>query len=183
MKMIVVSSDSKGGEMYRHIIERNVEDLALGSSVEGIAVLIKPELPLFVIKVRYRERESKNKLGELAKIEQRSGNVRVVLEDEIDLGDALKTLWSTYGRDRVEQFGRTEIVVKGADPDSLRELKIRKERVSVSEKVNELVNRVIPEGLRVRNAMKEGDLLIVMAAEDPIPEDWKRMAADLAVDT
>jgi putative methanogenesis marker protein 17 len=109
--------------------------------------------------------------------------VRVVLEDEIDLGDALKTLWSTYGRDRVEQSGRTEIVVKGADPDSLRELKIRKERVSVSEKVNELVNRVIPEGLRVRNAMKEGDLLIVMAAEDPIPEDWKRMAADLAVDT
>lgn len=183
MKMIVVSSDSKGGEMYRHIIERNVEDLALGSSVEGIAVLIKPELPLFVIKVRYRECESKNKLGELAKIEQRSGNVRVVLEDEIDLGDALKTLWSTYGRDRVEQSGRTEIVVKGADPDSLRELKIRKERVSVSEKVNELVNRVIPEGLRVRNAMKEGELLIVMAAEDPIPEDWKRMAADLAVDT
>ena len=182
MKIIVSSSDSKGGEMYRHIIERNVEDLALGSSILGIAVLIKPELPLFVIKVRYRERESKNKLGELARLEHKSGNVRVVLEDEIDLGDALKTLWSTYGRDKVEQSGRTEIVVKGADPDSLRELKIRKERVSVSEKVNELVNRVIPEGFRVRHAMKEGDLLTVIAAEDPIPEDWKRMAADLAVD-
>lgn len=182
MKIVVVSSDTMGGEIYRHIIERNVEDLALGSSVIGIAVLIKPELPLFVMKVRYKEHESKNKLGELARIEPRAGSARVILEDEIDLGDALRTLWSTYGRDMVEQSGRTEILVRGAEPESLKELKIRKERVSVSEKVNELVNRVIPEGFRVRHMIREGDLLMVMAAEDPIKDDWKKMAADLAVD-
>ncbi|MDH5811041.1 MAG: methanogenesis marker 17 protein [Candidatus Verstraetearchaeota archaeon] len=182
MKIVVVSSDNTGGEMYRHIVERNVEDLALGNSVTGIAVLIKPEFPLFVMKVKYREREIKNKIGELARIEARSGSVRVILEDEIDLGDALRSLWSTYGRDKVEQSGRTEIVVRGAEPESLKELKIKKERVSVSDKVNELVNRVIPEGFRVRHVIKEGDLLTVMAAEDPIREDWKKMAADLAVD-
>ncbi|MCX8181968.1 MAG: methanogenesis marker 17 protein [Candidatus Methanomethyliaceae archaeon] len=181
MKIAVVSSDIRGGEMYRHIIERNVEDMALGSSVTGFAVMIKPEIPLFVIKVRYKERESKNKLGELARIEPRSGSTRVILEDEIDLGDALKTLWSTYGRDKVEQSGRTEIVVRGVEPESLRELRIRKERVSVSEKINELVNRVIPEGFRIRYVIREGDLLTVIAAEDPIKDEWKKMAADLVV--
>jgi len=182
VRILVISSDRRGGEMYRHIIERNVEDLALGSSVVGIAVIIRPEFPLFLIKVKYKEHESKNKLGEIARIEARSGNVRIILEDEMDLGDALKTLWSTFGRDRVEQTGRTEIVVRGAEPESLREIKIRKEKISVSERVNELVNRIIPEGFRVRHANREGETLTVIAAEDPIRDEWKRMGADLAVE-
>ncbi|MGC8935829.1 MAG: methanogenesis marker 17 protein [Candidatus Methanomethylicaceae archaeon] len=175
------STDEKGGEMYRHIVERSVEDLALGSSVVGVSLMIKPEIPLFIIKVMYKEREVKNKLGDLARIEPRSGNVRVILKDEIDLGDALKSLWSAYGRDKVEQSGRTEIMVKGVEPENLSELKIRKERVSISEKVNELVNRIIPEGFRVRHALRDQNTLTVIAAEDPIKEEWKRLAEDLTV--
>lgn len=167
--------------MYRHIVERSVEDLALGSSVVGVSLMIKPEIPLFIIKVMYKEREIKNKLGDLARIESRSGNVRVILEDEIDLGDALKSLWSEYGRDKVEQSGRTEIIVKGVEPENLRELKIRKERVSISEKVNELVNRIIPEGFRVRYALRDQNILTVIATEDPIREEWKKLAEELAV--
>ncbi len=168
--------------MYRHIIERSIEDLALGSSIVGVVVLIRPKIPLFVIKIKYRERESKNLLGDLAKIEPRSGSVRIILEDEIDLGDALKSLWSAYGRDRVEQAGRTEIVVKGVEPESLKGLKIREERISISERVNELVSRIIPEGFRIRDSIKEKNSLTLIAAEDPIEEGWKKVASDLVVD-
>lgn len=168
--------------MYRHIIERSIEDLALGNSIVGVAVLIRPEIPLFIIKIKYRERESKNLLGDLAKIEPRSGSVRIILQDEIDLGDALKSLWSAYGRDRVEQAGRMEIVVRGVEPESLKRLKIREERISISERVNELVNKIIPEGFRIRRSTKEKDSLTVIAAEDPIEEGWKRVASDLVVD-
>ncbi len=87
--------------MYRHIVERSVEDLALGSSIVGVSLMIKPEIPLFIIKVMYKEREVKNKLGDLARIEPRSGNVRVILKDEIDLGRAQKLverIWKGQGR-------------------------------------------------------------------------------------
>ncbi len=90
-------------------------------------------------------------------------------------------MWSAYGRDKVEQSGRTEIMVKGVEPENLSELKIRKERVSISEKVNELVNRIIPEGFRVRHALRDQNTLTVIAAEDPIKEEWKRLAEDLTV--
>lgn len=168
--------------MYRRIVERSIEDLALGGSLVGVSVLIRPEIPIFIIKVKYRERESKNLLGDLARIEAGTGSVRVILEDEIDLGDALRSLWNTFGRDKVEQVGRTEILVRGIDSESLRNLKVREKKVRISEKVNEVVNRIIPEGFRVRYSIKDEESLTVIAAEDPIGEDWSRIAADMVVD-
>ncbi|MGQ9759779.1 MAG: methanogenesis marker 17 protein [Candidatus Methanomethylicaceae archaeon] len=181
MKLIIDSTDKKGGELYRRIVERSIEDLALGGSIVGVSVLIRPEIPLFVIKIKYRERESKNLLGDLARIETRVGSVKLILEDEIDLGDVLRSLWSTFGRDKVEQVGRMEVVVKGVEPESLKVLKIREARISVTEKVNEVVNRIIPEGFRVRVSIKDEECLTVIAAEDPLKEEWERIAASLEV--
>ena len=48
-----------------------------------------------------------------------------------------------------------------------------------SAKVNELASRIIPEGFRVRNATKGNGVMTFIAAEDPMKEEWKQIAASM----
>jgi putative methanogenesis marker protein 17 len=175
------SDDKKGGELYEFIARRSVEDLALGGSVQNVHILIKTSIPLFIMKIKYREAVGKNMLGELSTITEGENGSKVTLESEIDQGDALKTLWSTFGRDKVEQAGRMDILVSGVKPKELEDIKIRDKAVDVSVKINELAVRVIPEGLRIRNIKKEEGCMTFVAAEDPIKEEWKELASGLEV--
>lgn len=178
----VDSDDKRGGELYEFITRKSVDDLALGGSVQAISILIKTGIPLFIIKIKYREAVGRNTLGELSQIVERENGSKVILESEIDLGDALKTLWSIFGRDKVEQAGRSEILVSGVNPGKLADIKIRDKAVNVSVKINELAARVIPEGLRVRHIEKEEGCMTFVAAEDPIKEEWKELASGLEVE-
>ncbi|MEM2177679.1 MAG: methanogenesis marker 17 protein [Candidatus Methanomethylicaceae archaeon] len=182
MKLVIDSSDKKGGEVYRHIIERSIEDLALGGSIKWIYAYIRPEIPLFIIKINYREYERKNILKDLAKFEVKSNAIKIILNNELDLSDALRALWSEIGRDRVEQIGRQEILVKNTDLEILKNLKIRERTISISDKIIELITRILPEGFRIRHFIKENDVLIVLASEDPIKKDWIDMALGMIVD-
>uniref|UniRef100_A0A7C3J3M9 Methanogenesis marker 17 protein n=1 Tax=Candidatus Methanomethylicus mesodigestus TaxID=1867258 RepID=A0A7C3J3M9_9CREN len=176
INIIVDSSDKVGGDQYKYIAEKSVEDLGIGGSVETIALYIRPEIPLFIISIRYRDFRGKNTIGELASIDARTGSVRIRLDSEIDLGDALKVLWSEYGRERVEQAGRMEIVVQGVEPEEVQRIKIREKAVDISSRISELSSRIIPEGFRVRSVKTGENILTVIAAEDPIKEEWKAEA-------
>jgi len=177
----VDSDDKKGGELYELLARRSVEDLALTGSVLAMKLYIRSDIPLFIIKIKYREAVGKNTLHELAQIVEREKGVKVMLESEIDLGDALKTLWSTFGRDNVEQAGRTDIIVNGVTSKDLENIKIRDKAVDVSVRINELASRIIPEGLRIRHVTKEDGLMTFVSAEDPIKEEWKKIASEIEV--
>lgn len=172
MKIVVDSTDKVGGELYEYIARRSTEDLALGGAILCLAMYMRSEIPLFVIKIRYREATGRNTLGEISRIEEKENGSKVNLESEVDLGDALKTLWNVYGRDKVEQAGRMAIMVMGAKPTDLKKLKVREGTVDMSAKISELAARVIPEGLRVRSIRKEPGLMTFVAAEDPMQDDW-----------
>ena len=182
MITIVADSDEKlGGEQYEYIARRGVEELALGGSVLGIKMYMRTSIPLFIIKIRYREFVGKDTIGELARVEERENGIKIILETEIDLGDTLKTLWNVFGRDTVEQAGRLEIVVTGAKADEIKEVKIRDRKVDVSVRINELAARIIPEGLRVRSVIKGEGFMTFIAAEDPIKEEWRQIASVMEV--
>jgi putative methanogenesis marker protein 17 len=163
-------------------VERSIEDLGLSGSIEEIRLFIRPEDPVFIINIRYREYVGRNTLGELASVDDRASGAKITLDSEIDLGDALKTLWTMYGRDKVEQAGRMDIMVSGIDSESLKKIKIREKAVDVGERVNELAARIIPEGFRVRVVTKVKNMMTFIAAEDPIREDWRKIAARLEAD-
>lgn len=178
----VDSDDKKGGELYELLARRTVEDLALTGSVLAMRLYIRPDVPLFIIKIKFREFVGRNTLGELSRIVERENGVKVTLESEIDLGDALKALWSTFGRDKVEQGGRLDILMTGVTAEQLKDIKIRDKAIDVSVRINELASRIIPEGLRVRYVAKEEGVMTFVAAEDPIKEEWKRTASEIKVD-
>ncbi|MCS7097953.1 MAG: methanogenesis marker 17 protein [Candidatus Methanomethyliaceae archaeon] len=173
------SSDKKGGERYRHLIERAVEDLALGGSIKWLYAYIRPEIPLFIISISYREFERKNVLKDLAKFEVRSDSIKISLDNELDLADALRALWSELGRDKIEQIGRNDILVKGVDLEYLKEIKIREKAISVTEKITELISRILPEGFKIRRSMKRDEIIIIIASEDPIKEEWIKKAMEM----
>lgn len=175
MRILVDSTDKAGGELYEYIARRSTEDLALGGSILCLAMYMRSEIPLFIIKIWYREAEGKNTLGEISRIEEKENGSKVSLQSEVDLGDSLKALWSTYGRDKVEQAGRMEIIVLGVKPPELRKLKIRDRTVDMSAKVSELATRIIPEGFRVKAISKEPGLMTVVAAEDPMQDEWTKI--------
>ncbi len=176
MQTTVDCTDRSGGEQYKYIAEKSVEDLGLTGTVEGIWMYIRPEEPLFIISIKYKEFVGKNTIGELGSVQSRAEGVKITLFSEVDVGDALKTLWGTYGRDRVEQGGRMEIRVDGVEAEEVKDIKIRDKPIDVGSKVNELALRIVPEGFRVRHVTKKGGEITIVAAEDPIKEEWKRQS-------
>ena len=179
INITVESTDKTGGDQYRYIVEKSIEDLGLSGSIEEIRLFIRPEDPVFIISIRYREYIGRNTIGELASVDERASGVKITLDSEIDLGDALKTLWTLFGRDMVEQVGRMDIMVSGADPETLKKIKIYEKAVNVGRRVNELAARIIPEGFRIRIVTKGKNIMTFIAAEDPIKDDWRKIAARL----
>jgi putative methanogenesis marker protein 17 len=140
------------------------------------------EIPLCIMKVSYKEIKRRNLLKDLARFEERANTIKIILENEIDVTDALRVLWSKFGRDKVEQIGRFEILLRNIDINEIKEIKIREKEVDISERIIELVNRVLPEGFRIRHTIKEKDILTVIASEDPIKEEWIKKAHEIKVE-
>jgi putative methanogenesis marker protein 17 len=164
------------------IIEQSIEDLILGGNINWIYLHLDLEIPLVILKINYKELERKNLLKDLARFEEVANNTKIILKNEIDITDALRALWSRFGRDKVEQIGRLEILARNIDINEIKEIKIREKEIDISERIIELINRILPEGFRVRHTIKEGDMLIVIASEDPIKEEWIRKAHEIKVE-
>jgi putative methanogenesis marker protein 17 len=164
------------------IIEQSIEDLILGGNINWIYLYLDLEIPLVILKINYKELERKNLLKDLARFEEVANNTKIILKNEIDVTDALRALWSRFGRDKVEQIGRLEILARNIDINEIKEIKIREKEIDISERIIELINRILPEGFRVRHTIKEGDMLIVIASEDPIKEEWIRKAHEIKVE-
>jgi len=182
MKIKVDCTEKTGGDQYKYIVEKSIEDLGLGGNIDEVRLFIRLEDPVFILSIRFKEYIGRNTISELGSVDMRSGGVRITLDSEVDLGDTLKTLWTMYGRDKVEQAGRMEIMVNDVEPEVVKSIKIREKAIDISAKVNELASRIIPEGFRVRNATKGNGVMTFIAAEDPMKEEWKQIAASMEAD-
>ncbi len=140
------------------------------------------EIPLIILRISYKELERKNLLKDLARFEEEVNTTKIILRNEIDITDALRILWSKFGRDKVEQISRFEILVRNIDINEIKEIKIREKEIDISERIMELINRILPEGFRVRHTIKKENMLIVIASEDPIKEEWIKKAHEIKVE-
>ena len=140
------------------------------------------EIPLIILRISYKELERKNLLKDLARFEEEVNTTKIILRNEIDITDALRILWSKFGRDKVEQISRFEILVRDIDINEIKEIKIREREIDISERIIELINRILPEGFRVRHTIKKENMLIVIASEDPIKEEWIKKAHEIKVE-
>lgn len=164
---VVTGTDEYGNDAYRRLYEEIMYDIGKIAAVERSRLVLKPEVPLFIISVKMRARPSAKTVGAVANTRAEKGVVYVSISDELYAPGTLTALWQRYGRDSVQQLDRLEISVRG--PETSKEVDdIPVE--STEEPVREILGalwRVLPEGIRVRRT-REGDGVVSVVATEEI---------------
>jgi putative methanogenesis marker protein 17 len=110
MNIQVEGSEEYGNEVYVELFERILIDLGLTNRVEGAKLLIYPEKHLFIVTVRMRQARTTVKVNEVADVSDREGNAFLVIRNESYAPALLALLWKQFGRERIEQLSRLEIL-------------------------------------------------------------------------
>ena len=163
---VVTGTDGYGNDAYRRLYEEIMYDIGKIAAVERSRLILRPEVPLFIISVKMRARPAAKTIGAVASTRAEKGMVYVSISDEMYAPGTLNALWQRYGRDNVQQLDRLDISVRG--PDTSREVDdIPVE--STEEPVREILGalwRVLPEGIRVRRTKEGNGVITVVATEE-----------------
>lgn len=146
-------------------------DIGKIASVQRSCLVLKPEVPLFIISLEMRAKPAAKTIGDVASTRSEGGVIYVSIADEMYAPGILTGLWDRYGRDNVQQLERLEISVRGpktsAEVDGI-------QVESSEEPVKEVLGalwRVFPEGIRVRRSLESGGVITVVATEEiMVPE-------------
>ncbi len=164
---VASGTDAYGCEAYRRLYEEIMYDVGKIASVERSCLVLKPEIPLFIVSVKMRAKPAAKNIGAVANTRAEKGIVYVSISDEVYAPGTLSALWLKYGRDNVQQLDRLEISVRG--PNSSAEvdaLSVESSEQPVREVLGALA-RILPEGIRVRRTL-EGDGVVSVGATEEI---------------
>ena len=100
---IVSGPDQYGNDKYKLLYEEIMYDIGKLAMLDRSYLLLKPEVPLFVISIRLKARPAAKKIGDVAMTRAERGNVYVSISDEMYAPGTLQSLWKAYGRDNVQQ--------------------------------------------------------------------------------
>ncbi len=176
MNIKVEGSERYGNEEYARLFERILIDLGLTNRVEAARMIIKPEAPLFLVSIRTRQARSTVKVKEITStLEQRGADTYMVISEESYAPALLAMLWKMYGRERIEQITRLEILVKGIKVAELEGLELNPGH-ELKKDVLDAVWRLLPEGFKVRHNLFSDTVLTIAATEHVMEPDWIALA-------
>lgn len=162
----VTGTDQFGNDAYKLLYQEIMYDIGKLASVERSTIVLKPEVPLFIISVKMKARPSARKIGDIAATRAEKGAVYVSISDEMYAPGTLARLWEEYGRDNVQQTDRLDITVRGADTSAeVDALEVESSEQPVREILGALW-RVLPEGIRVRREFENQGVITVVATEE-----------------
>jgi putative methanogenesis marker protein 17 len=177
MELTVEGPEEYANQSYSTLFERILVDVGLTTSIEGVHMVIRPQDPVFIISIRARRTSSLTPIKEIAVVEAKEGNAILGITDEHFAPRLLALLWRTYGRDRVMQLNRSEIIVTGVG-EEVGELTLDPEE-ELRKRLLDIIWRLLPEGLKIRHEMVTGDILTVAATEHGMKKDFVAMAEDI----
>ena len=173
---VAVGTDEYGCEAYRRLYEEIMYDIGKIASVDRSCLVLKPEVPLFIVSVKMKAKPAAKTIGAVANTRAERGTVYVSISDELYAPGCLSVLWDRYGRDNVQQIDRLEISVEGpstsAEVDAL-------EVESSEQPVREVLGalwRILPEGIRNRRTLQSDNVISVAATEEiMLPEHLQEL--------
>lgn len=174
--IVVTGTDEYGGERYKALYGELMNDVGKLAAIEKSFLLLRPEVPLFVVSVRMKTLPSAKIIGSVASTRSERDLVYVSISDEMYAPGILKALWHRYGRDNVQQIDRMDISVRGAKTSfEVDEIEVESQEQPVKEVLGAL-NRVLPEGIRVRRTLFGNDVITVVATEEKMLPDMLETA-------
>jgi len=163
---IATGTDPYGCEAYRRLYEEIMYDIGKIAAVDRSCLVLKPEVPLFIVSVKMRAKPDAKTIGVIANTRAENGVVYVSISDEMYAPNTLDALWHAYGRDNVQQLDRLEITVRGPDTSAeVDEIPVESSEQPIREVLGALW-RVLPEGIRVRRTLEGDGVVSVVATEE-----------------
>lgn len=174
---VVVGTDEYGNERYKVLYEELMYDVGKLASVEKSYLMLKPQVPLFIISVKMKALPAAKTIGTVASTRFERDTVFVSISDEMYAPGTLRALWHRYGRDNVQQLDRLDISVKGASNSfEVDEIEVESNEQPIQEVLGALY-RVFPEGIRVRRTISDSDVITVVATEERMQPEMLEEAA------
>ncbi len=175
MRIEVESSEGFGGESYEGLFKRIVQDLGIYRNVDEARMIMRPDIPFFLVSVRMRSPSSTSSIGEATELRDAPEGARLTILDENFAPAILRWLWDAYGRDRTDQLSRLELVVKGVKADELRDVEIQSMERQKSQLLDALW-RILPEGFKVRHNLTNRSTITLMTTEACMSREWIELA-------
>jgi putative methanogenesis marker protein 17 len=174
MNIQVEGSEEYGNEAYVELFERILIDLGLTNRVEGAKMLVYPEKHLFIVSVRMRQARTSVKVNEVADVSDRAGNAYLVIRNESYAPALLALLWKQFGRERIEQLSRLEILAHGITMDTIEGLQISPGE-ELRKEVLDAIWRLLPEGFKVRHNLFDDDVMTIISTEHTMEDEFVQM--------
>lgn len=174
MNIQVEGSEEYGNEVYVELFERILIDLGLTNRVEGAKLLIYPEKHLFIVTVRMRQARTSVKVNEVAEVSDREGNAFLVIRNESYAPALLALLWKQFGRERIEQLSRLEILAHGVTMERIEGLQISPGE-ELRKEVLDAIWRLLPEGFKVRHNLFDENVMTIVSTEHTMDDEFLQM--------
>jgi len=162
-------------ENFEWIFRQILQDLGITRSVLAFRIIADPAAPYFLISIRLGSARSAVKVSDMAQLNPHTGGTAITITDEGWAPALLNKLWQKYGRDRVEQLTRFEMLVRGADVDELSELELDPGE-ELKSKILDAVWRVFPEGFTVRYNIVDDRAMTIIGTEHDMNPRWIEIA-------
>jgi putative methanogenesis marker protein 17 len=169
------TDESFAYDNFESIFRQILQDLGITRSVLAFRIVADPAAPYFLISIRLGRARSAIKVSDMSQLNPHTGGASITITDEGWAPALLNKLWQKYGRDRVEQLTRFEMLVRGVDADELSDLELDPGE-ELKSKILDAVWRVFPEGFTVRYNIVDDRALTIIGTEHDMKPEWIEVA-------
>ncbi|MEM2978968.1 MAG: methanogenesis marker 17 protein [Methanomassiliicoccales archaeon] len=178
MRIEVEGPEKAGNEGYVELFNSILLDLGITRHVEAAKFIIKPSEPLFLVSVKTRLAAGKIRINDIAEVTKTKAGTFINITDENYAPSLLSLLWRMYGRERIEQLSRLEVLCKGIEEDEILELVIDRGE-EMKKKILDALWRLLPEGFKIRYELSSESVITIAATEYEMKKEWKELANEL----
>jgi putative methanogenesis marker protein 17 len=171
MNIRAEGSEEFGNKSYEELFQRILMDLGLTNRVELAKMLIYPERHLFIVSIRTRQARTTVRVDEIADVGDREGSAYLVIRNESYAPALLALLWKQFGRERIEQLSRLEVLAHGIPPEKVQAL-ILDPGDELRKSVLDAVWRLLPEGFKVRHDLFAENVITIISTEHDMLEEY-----------
>ncbi|MDI6810730.1 MAG: methanogenesis marker 17 protein [archaeon] len=176
MEVKVEGADDFANTSYGKICQDTFRDLGVRTSIDHTYLYISPKEPVFLISVKIGRVASPIKVRDVTQPEKD----KLKITEEKFAPKLLAMLWDKFG-ESVQQIGRLEIGLKldEQEAEALKDLIVYEPREDLIARILDGIDRILPEGARVRYSIPSPRRITIIASENPIGEDWKKKAEEI----
>ncbi len=173
MEVKVEGGDEFANASYAKICDDVFRDIGLRSNIDRVYMYCNPAEHVFIISVEIGRAPSPVKVWDVT---MREGDT-LRITDEKYAAKLLALMWDKYG-ERVQQISRLVIglELKEEEIAKISDLIVYDPREDLNTRILDGIDRILPEGARVRYPIPSAKGITIIASENPIAEEWKEKA-------